>query len=719
MNKPNFRDLKKLIKAVDNLNVSFKNIYDDRARQENNIKQLCNRIAGAQAKQELFNVSVDELKNAKAGIRVQALMEAGYNNLGQIAGATDFEIQAVNGIGEKQTEAIRGVITEFANSIASKVTIRLDTDNTSENADDTLALITELANYINSEKIRRDAFEGVPNLDAYAQKIKGSGIIRNSFRWFFSSTASKQNTTAMAESIYEFCSSAFFERMIHIADQYQGASDTPQAEALELFRRSSADFYAILENLGNAVGNKPFVYDSIPAQLAEKINETELNLDGFRGNLRAYQVFGAKYILCQKKVLLGDEMGLGKTIQAIATMSHIQITENENCHYLIVCPASVLINWDREIIKFSTIETFILHGQTIEDSFDRWQVNGGAAITNYESMGKIVDRIDNHMSLAMLIIDEAHYMKNPDAKRTMYIRRLENESDRILLMTGTPLENRVDEMCNLIDFVRPDMTKEVRNLANISHLPQFKESLAPVYIRRTRKQVLKELPEIDQELEWCSLTDIDRNNYRDAILNGNFSDMRRVSFLQDDMATSSKCMRLMELLELAESEGRKVIIYSFFRETIYKVSALLGDRCIGVISGDTKMSTRQLLVDKLSDAPGGSVLVSQIIAGGVGLNIQAASIVVFCEPQIKPSLESQALSRVYRMGQVRNVLVYKLLCPDTIDDDMMLILEEKQVEFDKYADESVVAGAYDNIMDKEWITKAIEKERQKYLPMAL
>ena len=272
-------------------------------------------------------------------------------------------------------------------------------------------------------------------------------------------------------------------------------------------------------------------------------------------------------------------------------------------------------------------------------------------------------------------------------------------------------------MCNLIDFVRPDMTKEVKALANISHLPQFKEKLAPVYIRRTRQQVLKELPEIAQEQEWCPLMEKDKECYKDAILSGSFSDMRRVSFLQDDMTTSAKCLRLMELLDQAADEGRKVIIYSFFRETISRVSAHLGSRCIGVISGDTKMSTRQHLVDKLGDAPGGSVLVSQIIAGGVGLNIQAASIVVFCEPQIKPSLESQALSRVYRMGQVRNVLVYRLLSPDTIDDEMMLILEQKQAEFDNYADESVVAGAFDNIMDKEWIAAAIEKERQKYLPI--
>ena len=712
MNRPNFKDLKNLIKAIDDTNEAYKNIYNERLLQEDSIKKLCNKIAGEQAQKELFEVSVDELKNAKAGIRVQALIDAGYRNLGQIAQATDFEIQTVNGIGEKQTEAIRGIITDFANSLAAKVTIRLDID-------DNAALITELANYINSEKVRKDALEAASNLDAYAQKIKGSGMIRNSFRWLFSGSVSKQNTVAMAEDIYEFCNSAFFERLLHILELYQEASNTPWAKALESFGKSSADFYAILENLGNSTGNRPFVYDSIPAQLAEEINEIDLNLNEFRGTLRAYQAFGAKYILNQKKVLLGDEMGLGKTIQAIAVMSHIHATENEKCYFLIVCPASVLINWAREIKKFSNIEAIILHGQTIDDSFDRWQENGGAAITNYESMGKIVDRIDRHMSLSMLVIDEAHYMKNPDAKRTMYIRRLDNESERILLMTGTPLENRVDEMCNLIDFVRPDMTKEVKNLANISHLPQFKESLAPVYIRRTRQQVLKELPEIAQEQEWCDLTEVDKDRYREAVLSGSFSDMRRVSFLQDDMATSSKCMRLLELLEQAEREGRKVIIYSFFRETISKVSAFLGSRCIGVISGDTAMSTRQLLVDKLADAPGGSVLVSQIIAGGVGLNIQAASIVVFCEPQIKPSLESQALSRVYRMGQIRNVLVYRLLCPDTIDDDMMLILEEKQLEFDNYADESVVAGAFDNIMDKEWISKALEKERQKYLPVVI
>ena len=93
--------------------------------------------------------------------------------------------------------------------------------------------------------------------------------------------------------------------------------------------------------------------------------------------------------------------------------------------------------------------------------------------------------------------------------------------------------------------------------------------------------------------------------------------------------------------------------------------------------------------------------------------------VIFCEPQIKPSLTSQALSRVYRMGQVRNVTVYHLLCPETIDEEMMLVLEQKQNEFDNYAGESVLAGAFDNLMDKEWISDVIEKESKKYLPAVL
>lgn len=128
------------------------------------------------------------------------------------------------------------------------------------------------------------------------------------------------------------------------------------------------------------------------------------------------------------------------------------------------------------------------------------------------------------------------------------------------------------------------------------------------------------------------------------------------------------------------------------------------------------MENRQAIVDAFSESEDGSVLVCQIQAGGVGLNIQAASIVIFCEPQIKPSLTNQALSRVYRMGQVKNVLVYHLLCPDTVDEKMMAILAEKTAEFDNFAADSSIAGAAENIMDNDWIKQVIEEENKKYLP---
>lgn len=714
MQKPDFKGLKKLIKAIEDTDAVYKRMYSDRELQESNIKAVCGQIAAKKARELLGDYSVDELKNARAGIRVQAIQNAGYKTLGDLAKLSDYELQSIEGVGEKQTEAIKNIITEFANSLSSRVTVTLDAYGENKDDENNKALIAELGKYINTEAVRRDLRESAEKLDDFHNWLKGERFIRNSVRWLFSGNELKEHTLEVADEIYGFCTGAFFNSLLQSINVYDKANRTTYEDAYALFVQNSAPFYALLERVGSVSGNKPFVYDNIPAQLAEEVETTELADKTFKASLRGYQTFGAKYILHQKKVLLGDEMGLGKTIQAIAAMSHIHDTEGDGCHFLVVCPASVIVNWSREIKKFSSIKTHILHGQTIEDSFDKWRSEGGAAITNYESMGKIISGIDNHMHLSMLVIDEAHYIKNPDAQRTMYIRRLDNESERIVLMTGTPLENKVEEMCNLIDFVRPDMTKDVRALAHMTSLPEFKEKLSPVYLRRTRKQVLKELPAIDEKQEWCEMTPEDRDFYTSAVVGGGFPSMRRVSFLQDDMSASAKLGRLLELCNEARDEGRKIVIYSFFRETISKVGAALGDRCVGVISGDTKIELRQGIIDKLGTAPDGSVLLCQIQAGGVGLNIQAASIVIFCEPQIKPSLTWQALSRVYRMGQARNVLVYHLLCPDTVDDYMIQLFEEKKIAFDSFADESAIASAYDNILDKEWIKGIVEAESKKY-----
>ncbi|HAL58656.1 MAG TPA: hypothetical protein DCP64_04150, partial [Sarcina sp.] len=481
-------------------------------------------------------------------------------------------------------------------------------------AADSRVLITLLARSREAALVRRDA---EPLREEFHTQVE-AGIqaveIRNRFRWIFSGRQKKERTLLAVGSLLELDRSPLCRRVRHLLSLYNNAVKISEKEAVADFEKNSAPYYAWLEARGGISAPQKMIYSSIPAQLAARIDAAPLDLTAFKGNLRAYQAFGTRYILTQKRVLLGDEMGLGKTIQAIAAMSHLTAEKRQSLsashlqtegtqsptieaesvqtpatatgggqisaqqpHFLVVCPASVMINWCREIVKFSEVKAHLLHGPFLETSFERWNTDGGAAVTNYESMGKIFSRIDGKMRLALLVIDEAHYIKNPEAKRTRYIHSLEDESDRILLMTGTPLENNVIEMCQLIGFVRPDMDWKIRENAAMRHVPAFREMLAPVYLRRQRDQVLDELPPCTEEEEWCAMTPQDLETYSSCAIEGSFNGMRRVSFLQDDLRTSSKAVRLLELCEEAGDEGKRIVIYSFFRETLRKTAALLED----------------------------------------------------------------------------------------------------------------------------------------------
>ena len=712
-----FSEINRLIQALMDIDERLFAMYSDRQSQEDRIRNLCGRIVRNEAEDSLKDVSVEELKRSKAGIRVSALVEAGYTDLYKLSCAKDWELSAIQGIGDKQVETIRNIITEFLNRISEHTTLRISYEDGHLDADRT-ELIRAIYEFRQCEFIRRDAEGMSSEFHDFTVLLSSEPIIRGRIRWLFSGKAAKEHTLLMLDEMVAFCSSPVFARARGFSAQYLQALDPSQETAVSDYGRNSADYYAITERLGISGTEKPLIYSSVSAELAARIDDIVLNISGFNGTLRAYQEFGTKYILHQERVLLGDEMGLGKTIQAIAAMVHINSTEPDS-HFLIVCPASVLINWCREIKKFSDVEAYLVHGSNAEETIDKWKVSGGAAVTNYETMGKIIDRIDDKMRLAMLVIDEAHYIKNPDAQRTKNIRCLDNESERILMMTGTPLENKVDEMCSLIDFIRPDMSHEIRGLAQMSSLPQFREVIAPFYLRRTRNQVLKELPEIEEEQEWCIMSARDRELYVYDVEQGDFAGMRRVSFRDEKLIGSSKAGRLIELCIQACEEGRKVVVYSFFRETIERVHSLLGNRCIGVISGSTPVTERQGIIDRFTDASSGCVLVCQVQSGGTGLNIQAASVAIFCEPQIKPSLTKQAISRIYRMGQVHNVLVYHLLCEDTVDEAMLTRLSDKQLEFDAYADRSAMAEATDDLIDRKWIRQFINKEREKYLPMVV
>ena len=440
--------------------------------------------------------------------------------------------------------------------------------------------------------------------------------------------------------------------------------------------------------------------------MAREIQEQGFFPDGLLCELRTYQEWGVKYILHQERVLLGDEMGLGKTIQAIAAM--VSLRNTGGTHFVVVCPASVIENWCREIRKFSRLSVTKVHGAGRLSALRSWIQTSGVAVTTYETTGYF--ELDDSFKFAMLVVDEAHYIKISDAQRTVRVKNLAEHTDRLLFLTGTALENRVDEMISLISILRPDIASQLHGMASLSSAPQFREAIAPVYYRRKQEDVLRELPEKTESEEWCTLSAEEETIYEQAVLAKQYNETRRVSWNVEDLRTSSKAKRMLELIDEATAENRKIIVFSFFLDTIRKVSMLLGSRCTEPINGSVSPHRRQEILDNFERAPAGTVLLAQIQAGGTGLNIQAASVVILCEPQLKPSIENQAIARAYRMNQTRNVLVYRLLCKDTVDEKITNLLAEKQKAFDAFADKSVAAAKENLEVDSKTFGNLIQEE---------
>ena len=160
----------------------------------------------------------------------------------------------------------------------------------------------------------------------------------------------------------------------------------------------------------------------------------------------------------------------------------------------MVCPASVLTNWCREIEKHSLLKAVRVHGDDREDAIKLWLSSGGVAVTTFETVAHF--NLPEEFKISLLVVDEAHYIKNPSAKRTSGTKKLCKHADRILFMTGTALENNVDEMIGLISILQPQVARSLKRIAFMSAAPQFREKVAPVYYRRKREEVLKELPDL-------------------------------------------------------------------------------------------------------------------------------------------------------------------------------------------------------------------------------
>lgn len=654
-------------------------------------------------------LDVDILSQGKQGIRVSYLKNAGIHNIYQLSNMTRPAIEAIEGIGEQGAKKIWETAQSIVQNTKNKLSVRIDVDSPRETDDGLISALYVLVIHDSLRDCLKQQYKQSHSiLLALAQDASAatSGV-----KWLFASRGKKERALNAAAQLEAYLSENFGEPSHYAAYVRAEAADITEKRAH--FRENSAAYYAALEKHCKHLNTAQVTQTGLSQELLRAIEAQPLDLRHLKATLRSYQTFGVQYAIHQKRTLLGDEMGLGKTIQAIAVMAALK-AEGKH-HFMVVCPASVLINWCREIGKHSHLAVTKIHGAD-EAALLHWRENGDVAVTTYESISRF--QLPERFTFDMLVVDEAHYVKNPAAQRTEAMVKLLAKTDGVLYMSGTPLVNRVDEMCFLVQCLQPEIAQKLEKVKGISTAEQFRQELAPVYLRRVRADVLKELPDLIEKEQWCVLGDAEKAIYREAVASGNLMAIRQVSWQVENLEDSSKAMRLRQICEDAKEQDRKIIVFSFFRNTLEKVHALLGDRCMKTISGDISPAERQEIVDAFNAAEPGAVLVSQVQAGGTGLNIQAASVIVFCEPQLTPAIENQAVSRAYRMGQTRDVLVYRLLADETIDERMLEILSGKQKEFDSFADESVIGDGQleaQKAADSSWITKMVKEEQERLL----
>ncbi|GAB2556426.1 DEAD/DEAH box helicase [Kribbella endophytica] len=644
-----------------------------RAQARDQLRSLTRR----QVQSELDGLPVSSLQEVVGARFVGVLEEARYATIGRLVGVSDEELVALPGIGPKTAAKISAAVRTVMGDVADSSRFRFDADRRDAQQEQLLATLAAVrrADAAAAELLgpaREMASTATSLLDA-------AGPARGRLRLWLTGRAKKRaalEALSRLEVLDANPRTAWLEgelaRHPAVVADGNGLWDDYAADA--------ASYHAILSTVGEVAVEDEAARGFIPEELRQRITAVPLDTSLIKSTLRGYQVFGAQYLIHQERSILGDEMGLGKTIQALAAAAHLAARGQQR--FLVVCPASVQMNWLNEIAKHTRLQAHNLHGAGRDGVAQRWLRDGGVAVTTFGTLGSLKTVVDSEV--ALLIVDEAHYVKNPKARRSKVVVAAVGAAQRVVFLTGTPMENRVEEFRTLVRYLQPATAKGLKATDAVAGAKQFRRAVAPVYLRRNQEDVLTELPEKIEIDDWVLPTPGDQQTYVDAVRSGNLMRMRQSAF---ETADSAKLERIAEIVEEAREDGRKVIIFSFFLKVLDRIQQSIAPAA-GSIRGAVPPAERQRLIDTFTTTPGHAVLLSQIEAGGVGLNVQAASVVILAEPQWKPSTEDQAIARAHRMGQIRTVQVHRLLAKDTVDERIREVQENKRLLFDEYARQS-------------------------------
>jgi len=431
-----------------------------------------------------------------------------------------------------------------------------------------------------------------------------------------------------------------------------------------------------------------------------------INVSGLGGQLRKYQQAAVEYILSNKRVIIGDEMGIGKTIEALAALQAA-----EAYPVLVICPAILKRNWQREAQKWLPGKTFcVLNGKTTKAI-----PQADIVIVNYDILQAWLEYLQE-VRFRGIIIDESHYIKNHRAQRTKCVLELSQDIPYRLALTGTPVINRPADLISQLkalgrledfggywDFTErycdPETIYGRRDISGASNLKELNRRLREIgYIRRTKDEVLSELPSKQRTIICVDIQD-QRNQYdrtqqeaRDFIQSNintgqywdnNRRDSQHIFAKIEAMkqaAAHAKVKTIVQWTKEFLDSGQKLVLFATHLDVIDILVKNLGQACEVVsITGKTSEKDRQAAVDRFQTDPDVRLMVANIRVAGVGLTLTAASTVAFAELDWTSAAHDQAEDRCHRFGQTNAVNVYYFLANETIDEDIYEIIERKRV----------------------------------------
>ena len=460
--------------------------------------------------------------------------------------------------------------------------------------------------------------------------------------------------------------------------------------------------------------------------------------------LRPYQVHGFHWLNYLHEVnwggILADDMGLGKTIQALSFLHHYK-DHYGRLRALVVCPTTLIFNWENEIKKFAPGLTYKIHhgGERLrnKEALNDYEV----IITTYGTLRSDIKLLMD-MPLDYVILDESQAIKNPSSKVTKAACLL--HAKHRLCMSGTPLQNNTFDIFAQMNFLNPGMLGSIEFFRQEFAIPidkfgeadrkdHLRKLLYPFILRRTKEQVARDLPEKTETILFCEMEDEQRkvyeayrNDYRDKIIGTIESQgiqKSQLTILQGLMKLRQICdspailnetekypnhsIKLDELTrEISENIGNhKALIFSQFLGMLALIRQKLTELEIpyAYFDGSTTAVDREKAIREFQDNDSCRVFLISLKAGGVGLNLTAADYVYIVDPWWNPAVEQQAIDRTHRIGQTKNIFAYRMICKDSIEDKILQLQDRKRLL------------AKDLIADDDGFVKSLSREDVEYL----